>query len=132
MDLLSIGSERLTDYVGVCNLCSGCDLKYGNVKKFLSATIKHHELLRKFNRSVDAYIKKINANPHKIGLRCKKELADAETVTKSNRVGTMKLQDRIFVERWSWEEDNPGKNYEEEGLALVQHPLHNYFGPCGV
>ena len=103
-------------------MTAGYDLTYGNVKKFLVATVKQGELLRKFNRSVEAYIKKINDNPHKIGLRCKKELEDAETVSAKDRSGTMKMVDRVFVERWAWEEDNPGKDYRDEGLVLEMYP----------
>ena len=36
--------------------------------------------------------------------------------------GTMKMVDRVFVERLAWEEDNQGKDYREEGLALEMYP----------
>ena len=103
-------------------MTAGYDLTYGSVKKFLVAVVKQGELLRKFNRGVEAYVQKANDHLHKIGQRCKKELEDAETASATHSSGTMKMVDRVFVERWAWEEASPGKDYREEGLVLVMYP----------
>ena len=45
-------------------MTAGHDLTCGNIEKLLVAVVKQGELLRKFNRGVEAYIQNINDNPH--------------------------------------------------------------------